>query len=166
MTTFITVFFGGVISALVMLFVGQPLQHHFWRRQQQAERQLAIIDEVKPLAAEFLYHYMEDYDKDPRLNLSPTFFQAFDAAGSQVQVLSSASAFQAFKQMAGLIGAWRIGEQQQQRIEEFIQAREVAFRALYHDMDLPTPPLWHRIRTGVRDILQQPWGQRSRKDRP
>jgi hypothetical protein len=170
-TTLASIFFGGVVSALVTLFAGQPLLHYFWIRQRQEERQIAIIDQVAQLAAQFHYHCMEYfYSDDPdqdseefrrsrRFRLTDAFFEAFDAAGSQVRVLFSASAFQAFTQMEQWIGPRRQNEQLAERSKNFIAAREATLRALYHDMDIPAPSfgqwlkaqLWRERGHGVGD---------------
>jgi hypothetical protein len=42
----------GIASALLTILLTPTLQHYFWRRQKCAERQLAIIDEVRTLTAE------------------------------------------------------------------------------------------------------------------
>jgi hypothetical protein len=51
MMTLIPIFLGGVVSSLLTLLLGQPLQHYYWRRQRYVERQFAMIQELNTLIA-------------------------------------------------------------------------------------------------------------------
>jgi hypothetical protein len=77
MTMLIPVFLGGVVSALVTLVLGQPLQHYFWRRQRLAEWQLAVIDQLTILAAElqFLLLYQPEEIDSRREQLATALYR-------------------------------------------------------------------------------------------
>ena len=47
--------FVGIVSALLTNFLVPNLQHYFWKRQRQADRQLTVIDEVTKLGSEFVF---------------------------------------------------------------------------------------------------------------
>ena len=145
MITFLTALFGGVISAVITLVLGQPLQHYFWRRQRQAERQLVIIDEVNRLASEFMTNFLAH----PKGCLTPDFFRQLRAAGANVNVLFSERTVQVFHRLEVLVTSYApdqhlLGPRQDQNVDDFIQTQNDALRA------------WlmcsHRAERGIIDV--------------
>jgi hypothetical protein len=149
MTTFITVFFGGVISAVVTLLLGQPLQHYFWRRQRLAERQLATLDEFNKVTAQLLHHCWKDYEtaaaeqRAPRLlDQGEPVLLALSVLQAQVRVLFSTSPVEAAEDLVHRLVA--LGDSVpdkpwQEAVAPVTQARERALRVLYKDMGIPLP---------------------------
>lgn len=147
MITLISVFFGGVVSALVTLWVGQPLQHYFWRRQRHAERQFAIIDEVNKMAAEFRYRS----NRDPH-GYKPTeeFNLALQEVTAKVKVLFSESAFNSFTNLDKAIqqAELRPTERPLDMTTRLQQAHDTALKALYKEVGIPAPSLgeWFQVK--------------------
>src|SRR5882724_11405793 len=103
----------GAVSALITLGCTQPIQHYCWKRQRQAEHQLAVIVEVNRRAAEFLEYCAKYFAwqrrehersstqdpsaahrEDPQPQLEGPFYPALNAAIGQVQVLFSGASYE------------------------------------------------------------------------
>jgi hypothetical protein len=160
MATLITVFFGGVISALVTLFLGQPLQHYFWRRQRLAERQLATLDEFNKVTAQLLHYCYMDYDtgaaehRAPKGDPNEPALLALSILQAQVKSLFSISTIEAAEELVDQLVA--LGDSVPdkpwpQAVGPVAMARVKALRALYqeigiHPMLPRTRQLWARMR--------------------
>jgi hypothetical protein len=65
MITFFAALCGGLVSAVITLVLGQPLQHYFWTRQRYAERPFAVIEKLNTLAAEVYVFLSTGVDAGP-----------------------------------------------------------------------------------------------------
>jgi hypothetical protein len=148
MTTLIPVFLGGVVSSLLTLLLGQPVQHYFWRRQRLAERQLATLDEFNKVTAQVLDHCYMDYDtaaaeqRAPRLDQGDPALLALSVLQPQVRALFSASSKEATEALVDqlvALGSSVPDKPWSQAVAPIAQARERALRALYKDMGIPLP---------------------------
>lgn len=148
MTTLIPVFLGGVVSSLLTLALGQPLQHYFWRRQRLAERQLATLDEFNQVTAQVLHLCHMDYDtaaaehRAPKGDPHEPALLALSVLQARVRVLFSTSAVEAAEELVDELVA--LGDSVpdkpwSQAVAPIAQARERALRALYKDMGIPLP---------------------------
>ena len=147
MTTFIPVFLGGVVSALVTLLLGQPLQYYFWRRQRHAERQLAIIEGVNKLTAEVQFLLMSGEDISSH---NESLSKVMSATIANVTALFSPQRAAAFDYLHPVIAkALRLPTEspREQRLilaTELMYAHHMALIYLYKDMGIPPrrPALW------------------------
>jgi hypothetical protein len=153
MTDFVSALGGGLISSVITLICAQPIQHYFWKRQRQAERRLAVIDEVSRLAAEFLDRCANVTEPSGlhSYGLRETFFQELHAAEGQVEVLFSAPAFKEFVNMQHLISPG-LQEPRPAPTEAFRQARKVALTVLYKEVGIPVLPLraWQKLQKVIK----------------
>jgi hypothetical protein len=146
--TLIPIFLGGVVSSVLTLLLGQPLQHYFWRRQRLAERQLAALDEFNQVTAQVLHLCHIDYDtaaaehRAPKGDAQDPVALALSVLQPRIRVLFSTSAVEAadelMDQLVALGGSvpdtpWL------QAVAPIVRARERALRALYKDMGIPLP---------------------------
>jgi hypothetical protein len=158
--TLISVFFGGVISAIVTLCLGQPLQYYFWTKQRQAERQLAAIDEANRLASEVGSLLITGEDIVPRLeklyiglgtttaNLATLFPKASDTITTLNEKIAAA--------IQSSPGMTR--EQRNERAGHLAAVQQSALKALYQEMEIPAPPFGQWMRAHVWQPLRgQVW---------
>lgn len=160
MATFITVFFGGVISALVTLVLGQPLQHYFWRWQRHAERQLAVIEEVTRITAEvnFLLQAPRELmsDREDLRCRYERLYLALEATAAQVKVLFSGAGIETFQALEEALraGLYQLGEEwplEQRRpvVGQLLAYRLATLTFLYREMGIPPRPPWLWFREHV-----------------
>jgi hypothetical protein len=148
MTVFISAVVG-IASALLTIVLTPTLQHHFWTRQRQAERQLAVIDEVGKLLGEYLYQCQEDYAAalaEQRVvgvdNLfGVRFFPALLAIDGQIRALFSEETVQVYLKIRSLIPIGTPKHTWQELYVEFSQRRTRALQALYKEVGIPAPSL-------------------------
>jgi hypothetical protein len=164
MVTFITVFFGGVISAVVTLVLGQPLQHYFWRRQRYVERQFAMIEELNAIVAAVDTQLVtEPLSREVQQSL----YQRMVTLTANIRPLFSPPAVEPCQALRRAIRGLRAVDPNI-RAEIRLHIQEVhqdAIRALYQDMGIPpTPPgqwirehAWQPLRTQVWERPQQYW---------
>jgi len=122
-------------SSLLTIFLTPKLQHHFWRHQRRAELQIAAINEVNRLAAEFLTEYIQA----PSTHQASTdFHKALMMATANLKPLFSDTAFEAFKAMEVMIGGGGpgLGPEQKLGVHDFIEARDALMRRLYEEVIL------------------------------
>lgn len=128
------------LVALLTIFLTPRLQHHFWRYQRRDELRLVAINEVNRLTAEFITEYIEaEKRRDKGLEPKKEFFQSFQAATAQVKALFSVSTFEVFKRMEVMIGPNLGPEHLHRSVDDFIQARDAALRALYEEVGVLPP---------------------------
>jgi hypothetical protein len=146
LTTLIPVFLGGVVSSLLTLLLGQPLQHHFWRRQQYTQRQFAVIDGLNSWAAEVEYYFVTQRFSSG----SNDFYKTLVMLSGSMRTLFSV---RAVEQCQALHAVMREGlaatdpEHRTQIWQQFQEAHRDAIKALYQDMRIPPRWLpWLRIR--------------------
>jgi hypothetical protein len=175
MITFLAALCGGLVSAAITLFLGQPLQHYFWTRQRHAERQLVLIDEVRQLGAELqflVWHNPEEIGaRHERLKT------AFLKAATNVESLFSRAASDTFLDMSGAMEAVMdlrkkaISPQQRSELNRQLMGAFVdTVAALYRDIGIPAPTLdqwfhaqvWQPLRTRVWDHPRRYWYERGR----
>jgi len=163
LTTLIPVFLGGVVSALVTLMLGQPLQHYFWRRQRLAERQLATLDEFNKVTAQLLHHGWMDYEtataeqRALHLDRGEPVFLALLVLLAQVRVLFSPSAIEAAEELVSqlvALGNSVADKPWQQAVAPVNEARVKALRSLYEDMGISSQLTGHWMRRRVWQPLR------------
>jgi hypothetical protein len=146
---------GASVGALIGSFASPWVQHRFWRRQREEERQWATIDEVHRLAAEFQDYYIKAYySQDVRVTPRQEFLQALSATETHVRTLFSQETFQAYKRMEQLIGRPHPGQQLQPLLDAFIQARDAALDALRQEVGRHGPSWEDTLRQHVWQPLQ------------
>jgi hypothetical protein len=154
--------FVGIASALLTIFFTPNLQHYFWTRQRQAERQLAVIDEANKLLGEYLYQCQEDYTKalegqrvvgvdDP---FAVRFFSALMAIDGQIRALFSAETVQVYQKIRRLIPIGRPKTTWLEFYVEFTKGRTTALQALYKEVGIPAPSLGVYTYTTFMPLLQ------------
>ena len=105
-------------------------------RQRRAELRLEVIRVVDNLMAEFITKYIDAQAIGQNYTPSLQFFQSFQAAAADVKALFSDATFRVFKTMEEMIGP-NLGPKHLQRtVNDFIQARDNALRALYKEAGL------------------------------
>jgi len=117
-------------SSLLTIFLTPWLQHSFWRSQKRAELRLKAADDVNRIAAQFMVGYLNDeghYRPDDRL------FRALTRTTARVTALFPASVARALKEMEVMI-APDLGPSGRGNIDNFVQARDAALRALYGEV--------------------------------
>jgi hypothetical protein len=143
MITFLAALSAGLLSAVIALIFGQPVQHHFWTQQREAERRLRVIDELNKLTAEFLIRFRMHARATPPapFRIDNDFHVALTMAAHDAEMLFPAAAFQAYKRLEEMLGA-----STDRRIDDFtfafVEARKAAFQALYKEVGIPSPSLW------------------------
>jgi hypothetical protein len=149
MTTFITVFFGGGVSALVTLVLGQPLQHYFWQRQRHAERQIAAIEEMSALTAElqFLVMHQPEEINTRREQLFTTLLKVTTSVDNRFSRAAWDQFSPALQSMEEILQEPPLSaEQRTQRYTQLLRMILEAHYALYRDMGIPSKRWW----TGAR----------------
>lgn len=122
-----------ILGSLLTIFLTPWLQRHFWRKQRRDELRLAAINEFKRLTSEFLFEHVAA----PTTYLpSPDWHKAFYSLHADIKPLFSAKAFDAFKAADVLIGPGRpgLGPFGNKTVDDFVQARDAALRALYAEV--------------------------------
>jgi hypothetical protein len=146
----------GIASALLTILLTPSLQHYFWRRQRYAERQFAVIEEVRTLAAElqFLVLHQPEEISTRREQLYTMYYKVTtsvnnlfsDAAWDQFHPASST--------MEDILRGAPLPEQNTQLSNRLITTMLDALDALYQDMGIPPTPLKQRrgaqARTRIR----------------
>jgi hypothetical protein len=172
----IPIFLGGVVSSLLPLLLGQPLQHYFWRRQRYAERQFPIIEELNTLVAEV--HYLLIAQRfSPKAQES--LYKTLTLASGNVRSLFSLSSVQQCQALHEVMRSALNAslnatdtadpEPQHQVLQQLQEAHRSALIALYRDMGIPPSPpaqwirehAWHPLRVQVWDRPQQYWCTRG-----
>jgi hypothetical protein len=167
--------FVGIASALLTNLLVPNLQHYFWMRQRQADRQLAVIDEVTKLGSEFVFLFhkaqgagVDIGDREEHLHTALSIaFASTDALFSSVGVTE-------FRQFLSTIAAVHISLERQDptqftQIQRFIMdAHANLLKALYKEVGIPAsspmdylhgvfvPPLqrgWISTREGITRLL-------------
>jgi hypothetical protein len=169
MIAFFAALCGGVISAVITLTLGQPLQHYFWTRQRQAERQLAVIDEANSLAAEVHFLLLSGEDITPR---AEKLFVLLGRTAANVHTLFSKEGYEAFEVLNKTIGVAtlqvspeRTPEQRNELSGLLIRAQNHALEILYREMGIPAPSFgqwmreyaWQPLRGQVWDHPRRYW---------
>jgi len=155
--------FVGIASALLTIFLAPNLQHYFWTRQRQAERQLAIIDEMNKLIAEYLWECCRGYDdassRNEPIDLDEQFLERFMpallAAEAQGIALFSSSTRQVVNEISSLMHQGPTGKPWHDFLAAFYKARMSAFHALYQEVGIPAPPLAAYIQETFAPPLQR-----------
>lgn len=169
MITFFAALFGGLLSAVITLTLGQPLQHYFWTRQRHAERQFAVIEEVCTLVAELLFLVrLNPAEIDARQE------QLYTRLGRTiigVASLFSATAVESFRTVLSPMetilrtGAASPPEERGQLYDQLMDAVRGAMATLYQEVGISAPPparwmpehAWQSLRAQVWDRSQQYW---------
>jgi hypothetical protein len=169
MVTFLAALVAGILSSVITLVFGQPLQHYFWTRQRQAERQFAVIDEVCTLVAELLFLVrLNPEEIDAR---QEQLYTRLGRTVTGVVSLFSDTAFENFRTilrpMETIIrmGAASPPEERGQLYDQLIDTVKGAMAALYREVGIPAPPpaqwmrehAWQPLRAQVWDRPQQYW---------
>jgi hypothetical protein len=158
MTTLIPIFLGGVVSSLLTLVLGHPLQHYFWRRQRLAERQLATLDKFNKATAQVLHLCLMDYDsaaaehRAPKGDPHEPVWLELSVLQAQVRVLFSPSSGEAAEELVDrlvALGSSVPDNLWQEAVAPVTQARERALRVLYKDMGIPPRSPWRWLREHI-----------------
>jgi hypothetical protein len=173
MITFLAALCGGIISAVITLTLGQPLQHYFWTRQRQAERQLVAIDEANRLAAEVGSLLITGEDIVPRtenlyIGLGTTTANVatlFPEAGHNAMTMLNESIAAAIRLSPGMTR-----EQRDELAVHLADVQNNAIKALYHEMGIPAPPpgqwireyAWQPLRAQLWNRPQRLWHENGR----
>lgn len=121
-----------ILSTLLTISLMPRLQHYFWTYQRMAELRLVTINEVNKLMAEFITnHIVANGNYRP----TPDYFRLLAAAAAQVKAQFLDTTFQFFKRIEVMIPGLD-PEKGKQTVEDFIEARDVALRALYKEAGL------------------------------
>jgi hypothetical protein len=158
--------FVGITSALLTIFVTPNLQHYFWMRQRQTERQLSLIDELNKVVARLVDLCSMDYDTAAAEHRPPLFdpdepaLLELSVLRAQVITLFSGPAIEAVEELVRRVVA--LGKSVpdtplQQVAKSIAQARVKALRALYQEIGIPTPPLGNFLRGHLTPPLQRLW---------
>ncbi|MGH2452863.1 MAG: hypothetical protein ACREJL_00970 [Candidatus Methylomirabilales bacterium] len=132
----------GVLATIITIFLTPRLQHYFWQRQRLAEVRFEVVDKLNWLMAEFISDYIAHERRSERYSPRPEFFKEFQVTTTFIKSLFSAKSWEAFKAMEVKISPWLGGAgpgAPAGTVEEFIQARDRAFRALYREIGLDLP---------------------------
>jgi hypothetical protein len=163
MITFLVVVCGGLVSAVITLPLGQPLQHYFWTRQQHGERQMAIIEEMNTLAADargLLMHPEKTADRQLQL------YSMLLKASVNVQGLFSEPLFQCFMSLDHAVRAAIRQAETTYHDARFLIDKHLLFShstsliAMYHDMGIPAPPFGQWLQAQWWDPLLRGWCER------
>ena len=162
MMTLIPIFLGGVVSSLLTLLLGQPLQHYFWRRQRYVERQFAMIEELNTLVAAMDFRLVAGtLSHEERQSL----YQRMVGLTTNIRTLFSPPAFERCQALRRAIRAGLSATDHGFRGEIRRHIQEIhqdALRALYQDMGIPpTPP-----RQWMQEHTWQPltrWGGQGQR---
>jgi hypothetical protein len=122
-----------VVASLLTIWLTPNLQHYFWKRQRLAELRIDTIDDFIRLAAEFLY----EYSSAPNTyKPSADWFKTFHAVTAKIKAHFPQKVFDAFKAVDVLIGPGTpgLGPEGKGTIQDFIEARDAALRALYAEV--------------------------------
>jgi hypothetical protein len=126
-----------VVGSPLTIWLTPRLQHHFWKHQRRDEIRLATINEFNRLTADFLTEYIAN-----PMTYKPgaDWHKAFSALSSNIKALFSGEAFTAFKAVEVMIGPGKpgLGAFGQQTANDFVESRDAALRALYHEV-IPVP---------------------------
>jgi hypothetical protein len=158
--------FVGITSALLTIFLTPNLQHYFWMRQRQTERQLSLIDELNKVVARLVDLCSTDYDTAAAERRPPLFdpdepaLLELSVLRVQVVVLFSGPAIEAVEELVRRLVA--LGNSVpdtplQQVANSIAQARVKALRALYQEIGIPTPSLGNFLRGHLTPPLQRLW---------
>jgi hypothetical protein len=163
----------GIASALLTILVTPTLQHYFWRRQRSAELQLAVIDEMRTLAAElaFLVSHQPEEISIRRERLFGTLFRVATSTSN----LFSEAAYNHFRAalqpMENILSMEELSlrEQRTKLYNQIVQGSIGALKALYEDMGIPpTSPrqwmrehAWQPLRGLVWACRQRAWHERG-----
>jgi hypothetical protein len=118
----------GLVSTLTTLVLTPRLQHRFWGYQRMSEARLRAFEKVNSLAAEFLQNHL----KDEAFRPDDQFFRSLMVTTAEIKILFSPMAFDRFKKLEVMIGP-NLGPTGKGNVEVFIEARDVALRALYSE---------------------------------
>jgi hypothetical protein len=169
MVTFLAALVAGILSSVITLVFGQPLQHYFWTRQRQAERQLAIINDVHTLAAEL--QFLLRYKPEDIIDRQERLYSAFHRVATSVETLFSEVAADRLHVVSEPMEyIMRLREPRQlaerpQLDDQLLSALLDALAALYQDVGIPTPPpaqwmrvhAWQPLQVRIWDHPRQYW---------
>jgi hypothetical protein len=152
--------FVGIASALLTIFLTPNLQHYFWKRQRQAERQFAVIDEVSKLGSE--YRFLLWRAKDGPLDISDReehLLITLHATAVTIQALFSAAGAEEFRRFLRTFEVVRASPERQdpQQVALIVQAHSNLLITLYKEVGIPAPSLPHYWHENFVPPLQRVW---------
>jgi len=123
----------GIAATLLTIFLTPRLQHSFWKDQRREELRLAAINKMNKLLAEFI---VISYEMVGKGGYKPNreFFVAFEETYAEIKALFADVTIQEFKKVEVMIGP-NLGPQGGS-VNDFVKARDAAFRALYREVGL------------------------------
>ncbi len=132
----------GIAATLLTIYLTPKVQHHFWKLQRLAELRFATAREVNRLMAEYLAgHISRDTGVDPSWKPSREFFISLHAVMTDVRMLFSDKAVNAFEGVEVLLSATGgLGHPGDRKTDQdFIDARDKAMRTFYEEIGLKLP---------------------------
>lgn len=122
------------------------LQHKFWQRQRLADLRFEVVEKLNLLMANFLANYLSHEGRRERYAPPQDFFRDLHVVNATIAALFSSQTWQAFENLEVKISPWlggagpdASGRLHVGTVEEFINARNEALRALYREIGLALP---------------------------
>jgi hypothetical protein len=119
-----------VLGSGLTIFLTPKLQHYFWKRQRKAELQLKAIEAVNEMTSDFIQSFIADRSFKPSLD----WHKRFSGVSASVKVLFTAETYGCFKELEKRIDPELGAVEGPPRLGQFLDARDAALRALYHEV--------------------------------
>jgi hypothetical protein len=130
------------VGSLMTIFLSQPVQHWFWKRQRRADLRFAVVNKINELASEFAVSYVlgKDIVEESPEGLV-TFYRSWHIVAAQARVLFSKSTYNAVEHMEVMMVAVPLHSRQEvmdrvPRHTEFVKRRDTALRAMYKEIGI------------------------------